>query len=531
MRYTLLFLLMVLLPVVHADEATILGNWNTTPVFSPGDTVYINVVVDDVDHAGFVAVNYYLVIYTATPQLEVMDVVPWNVRYKKHISRVNITIPYTIPQGWRAGTYFIKVRAYDVADEQKVRKMYVKALDWYSPEYELVKKFRSLPEGENVGGYEEFTKEESIATLTLTRTLRFRLERAAEVPERGAKARYGVKVSYLLDGKPVKKPEFLADKSVGFNFTIPNAVHSGVVALDYQFIVVSKDGREVRYSSGSTRYLRFRGREVSRVFTDTLPVGEYYLIVKVYDRADAEPLQRFMKELLEGRYEPKKIDAYRRVREGEDVSDEPYRTLGVLKPRSDDTLVYFTRIPFRVLPQLEAKLRGPVVKYLSIEPSKFVVVQGEPFSVRVKLKNLGTEGTVDVLLLVRGEQKGYELRKSLFLEPGETEVVEFNLSMPLTEGPWKISLANSSLREVVLVQRKEVVERAKEFEKEFEPVEVRKPRLPLVILGLATAGVLAFAYFMRRRHGKLPSELALPIGVAVVVQVVLIILYLIYLST
>ncbi|NOZ82671.1 MAG: hypothetical protein GXN98_02470 [Euryarchaeota archaeon] len=526
-----MFLLaMMLLPVVHADEAYIPGNYSTTPVFSPGDTVEVNVVLEDVEHAGFVAVNYYLIIYTTTPSLEVMDVVTWNVRYKKRLSRVNVTIPYTIPAGWREGTYFIKVRAYDVADEQKVRKMYVKALDWYSPEYELVRKFRSLPEGENVGGYDEFTKGESIATLVLSRTLRFRLERQAEVKPGVETQRYPVNVSYLLDGKPVAQPRFLADRSLGFNFSVGNAVHSGVVALDYQFVVVSRDGREVKYSTGTTRYLRFSGKEVSRVFTDVLP--EYYLIVRVYDRANEEPLQRFLKNLLEGReYDTRKIDAYRRVREGEDVGDEPYRVLGVLKPRTQDTLVYFARIPFEVVPQLEAKVEGPVVKYLSIEPSKFVLVQGEPLTVKVKLKNLGKEGMVDVVLLVRGEAKGYELRKSIFMKPGEAGEVDFNLTMPLSEGPWKLSIANTSLREVVLVQSREVVERMKEFEKEFEPVKVQKPKLPLVILALATAGVLAFAYLMRRKHGRLPSELALPVAVAVVVQLVLIALYLVYLST
>ncbi len=526
-RLMVVILVMLLLPAVHADEARISGNYTTTPVFSPGDTVEVNVVLEDVDHAGFVAVNYYLVIYT--PGLEVMDVVAWNVRYKKHMSRVNVTIPYTIPAGWKEGTYFIKVRAYDVADEQKIRKMYAEALDWYSPEYELVRKFRSLPEGENVGGYDEFTKGESVATLVLTKTLRFRLEKRAEPLK---SQRYPVRVSYLLDGKPVAEPKFLQDSSFGFNFSVRNAVHSGLVALDYQFIVVSRDGREVRYSSGTTRYLRFRGEEVSRVFSDTLPPGKYYLIVRVYDRAKEEPLQSFLKDLLEGRvYDTRKIDAYRRVREGEDVSDEPYRVLGLLKPREQDTLVYFARIPFEVLPQLEAEVKGPVPRFLSIEPSEFVVVQGEPLSVKVKLKNMGTEGMVDVVLLVRGEEKGYELRKSVFVKPGEEKSVEFNLTMPLSEGPWKLSIANTSLREVVLVQRKEVVERAKEFEKEFEPVKVQKPKLPLAILALATAGVLVFAYLMRRRHGRLPPELTLPVAVAVLVQLVLIVLYLLYLST
>ncbi len=176
-----------------------------------------------------------------------------------------------------------------------------------------------------------------------------------------------------------------------------------------------------------------------------------------------------------------------------------------------------------------------MIKYLSLEPSDFIVNISQPFTVKVKFKNIGKEGTVDILMDIRGETRGYRLRQTVFAEPNVEKAVVFNVSLPLTEGAWKISIVNSTLSEVILVQRPEVVEKLKgnetaEEEELFAPVEVKKPKTPLLIIGFLIVALVALMQVLKRKYGgEIPQEFALPIKITIAIQFVLIILYLLYL--
>ena len=509
------------------------------PVFQPGDTVKLYVEVDDVDHAGFVAVNFYIIVYNS--RLEIKDVIPYNVRYRRHLRNVYITPEFKIPDSWEEDEYYIKVRAYDVADEEKVRQMYARALEWFNPDYSSAKSFTDQPEGINVGGYSGYIKSEAFSRSILTKTLKFTLvKQKPVVTEAGVKTErvhYPVNISYYVDSQRVDKPEFLSQKPFTFNFTLAEGIHDGVVALDYFFLITNDKNEPIYYEQSKERYIRYSAREISHTFTHELPEGKYYLIVKIYDRANPEALKEFLRTFsgYAEKYDTSKINAYTSIKEGRDVSDAPYSALGILKPASEDNLVYFARLPFKVVPEIKVeKITAPIIKFLSLEPSDFIVNISQPFTVKVKFKNVGKEGTVDIFLDVRGERKGYRLRETVFAEPGVERTVIFNVSLPLTEGAWKLSVVNSTLSEVILVQKPEVVEKFKEEkEKEeelFAPVEVQKPKAPLYIIAFLIFALLALMLALRRRYGgKVPQEFALPIKIALAVQLLLLVMYLLYL--
>ncbi len=509
------------------------------PVFLPGETVKLYIEAQDVNHAGFVAVNFYIVIYNS--RFEIKDVIPYNVRYRRYIRDVYITPEFRIPEHWEEGKYYIKVHAFDVADEDKVRRMYARALDWFNPDYGAAKSFTDQPEGVNVGGYSGYLKSESFARAILTRTLSFTVVKRKERPEPGEPEKeieyYPVNITYHIESQKLESPRFIAQKPFTFNFTLSRGIHDGVVALDYLFIITSERNEPIFYSTSSERYIRYPADTISHTFSYQLPEGKYYLLVKIYDRANPEPLRSFFRSLsgYAEEYDIRKIDAYRRIREGRNVDDAPYSTLGILKSSGEENLVYFARIPFEVVRELkEERLTVPVLEFLSLEPSDFILNISEPFTVKVKFKNVGREGTVDIFMDIRGERKGYRLRKTVFAEPGVVKTVVFNVTLPLTEGAWKISLVNSTLSEVVLVQSPEVVEKFErnitEEEELFAPVEIEKPRTPLIIIGLLIAGLVSLMLILRRKYGgQVPQEFALPIKLTLALQILLLIVYLLYL--
>ena len=544
-------LLLTIAGVFAAGKAAIvsdvegLGKYTVVnePIYQPGEKVKLYVEVNDVDHAGFVAVNFYIIVYNS--KLEIKDVIPYNVRYRHHVRNVFITPEFKIPDTWEEGEYYIKVRAYDVADEDKVRKMYARALDWFNPNYGEAKSFTDQPEGVNVGGYSGYIKSESIAPTVLMETMKFRVvkkkttitEEAAVTPTREI-VQYPVNISYYIGSQKLDKPTFISQKPFAFNFSLSRGIHDGVVALDYFFLVTNDKSEPIYYSRSTERYIKYPADTISHTFSYELPEGKYFLIVKIYDRADPEPLKQFLRTLSDysETYDTKKIDAYRKITEGRDVSDAPYNILGILKPAGEENLVYFAKIPFEVLPELkEEKFTAPVIKYLSLEPSEFIVNISQPFSVKVKFKNIGKEGTVDILMDIRGETRGYRLRQTVFAEPNVEKTLVFNVSLPLTEGAWKISIVNSTLSEVILVQRPEVVEKLKgnetaEEEELFAPVEVKKPKTPLLIIGFLIVALVALMQVLKRKYGgEIPQEFALPIKITIAIQFVLIILYLLYL--
>lgn len=513
------------------------------PVYQPGETVKLYVEVNDVDHAGFVAVNFYIIVYNR--KLEIKDVLPYNVRYRRHIRDVFITPEFKIPDTWEEGEYYIKVRAYDVADEDKVRKMYARALDWFNPDYRAAKSFTEQPEGINVGGYSGYIKSETFANSVLTKTLRFKIvkkkvttaKEATVMPTREI-VHYPVNISYHIDSEKLDRPTFISQKPFTFNFSLSEGIHDGIVALDYFFLLTNDKSEPIYYSKSTERYIKYPGDTISHTFSYELPEGKYFLLVKIYDRANPEPLTQFIKSLSDysESYDTKKIDAYRSIKEGRDVSDIPYTTLGILKPAGEENLVYFAKIPFEVLPELkEERFTIPVIKFLSLEPSQFIVNVSQPFSVKVKFKNVGKEGTVDILMDVRGEAKGYRLRKTVFAEPRVEKTVIFNVTLPLTEGAWKISIVNSTLSEVILVQRQEVIEQLRrnetaEEEELFAPVEVKKPKTPLLIIGSIVVALVALMLVLKRKYGgEVPQEFVLPLRITLLVQFILAILYLLYL--
>jgi hypothetical protein len=527
---------------VLVSEVEGLGKYTVLeePVYQPGETVKLYVEVNDVDHAGFVAVNFYIIVYNS--RFEIKDVIPYNVRYRRHLRDVYITPEFKIPDTWEPGEYYVKVRAYDVADEEKVRRMYARALEWFDPDYSAAKSFTDQPEGINVGGYSGYLKSETFAQSILTKTLRFTIVKKKETKfEEAAPEReivyYPVNISYHIDSQKLSKPTFISQKPFTFNFSLSEGIHDGIVALDYFFLITNDRSEPIYYSKSTERHVRYSADTISHTFSYELPEGRYFLLVKIYDRANPEPLKQFIRSLSDysESYDTRKIDAYRSIKEGRDVSDAPYTTLGILKPAGEDNLVYFAKIPFEVLAELEEeRLEAPVIKYLSMEPSDFVVNTSQPFSVKVKFKNVGREGTVDILMEVRGEARGYRLRKTVFAEPQVEKVVVFNVSLPLTEGAWKISIVNSTLSEVILVQRPEVVEQLevnRTVEEEFfAPVEVEKPKTPLLIIGFLVAALIALMLVLRRRYGgEVPQEFALPIKITLAIQLLLLLIYLLYL--
>jgi hypothetical protein len=512
------------------------------PVYQPGEKVKLYVEVNDVDHAGFVAVNFYIIVFNS--RLEIKDVIPYNVRYRHHVRNVFITPEFKIPDTWEEGQYYIKVRAYDVADEEKVRKMYARALEWFNPDYSAAMSFTDQPEGINVGGYSGYLKSETFAQSVLTKTLKFRIVKKKAIAKEAAVrttreiVQYPVNISYYIGSQILNKPIFVSQKPFTFNLSLSRGIHNGIVALDYFFLITNNKNEPIYYSKSTERYIKYPADTISHTFSYELPEGKYFLLVKIYDRANPEPLREFIKSLSDysESYDTKKIDAYRSIREGRDVSDAPYNILGILKPAGEENLVYFAKIPFEVLPELkEEKLTIPVLKFISIEPSDFIVNISQPFSVKVKFKNVGKEGTVDILMDIRGETKGYRLRQTVFAEPNVEKTVIFNVTLPLTEGAWKLSIVNSTLSEVVLVQRPEVIEQLKrnetaEEEELFAPVEVKKPKTPLLIIGFLIVALVALMLVLRKKYGgEVPQEFALPIKITLVIQFVLIILYLLYL--
>jgi len=512
------------------------------PVYQPGEKVKLYVEVNDVDHAGFVAVNFYIIVFNS--RLEIKDVIPYNVRYRHHVRNVFITPEFKIPDTWEEGQYYIKVRAYDVADEEKVRKMYARALEWFNPDYSAAMSFTDQPEGINVGGYSGYLKSETFAQSVLTKTLKFRIVKKKAIAKEAAVrttreiVQYPVNISYYIGSQILNKPIFVSQKPFTFNLSLSRGIHNGIVALDYFFLITNNKNEPIYYSKSTERYIKYPADTISHTFSYELPEGKYFLLVKIYDRANPEPLREFIKSLSDysESYDTKKIDAYRSIREGRDVSDAPYNILGILKPAGEENLVYFAKIPFEVLPELkEEKLTIPVLKFISIEPSDFIVNISQPFSVKVKFKNVGKEGTVDILMDIRGETKGYRLRQTVFAEPNMEKTVIFNVTLPLTEGAWKLSIVNSTLSEVVLVQRPEVIEQLKrnetaEEEELFAPVEVKKPKTPLLIIGFLIVALVALMLVLRKKYGgEVPQEFALPIKITLVIQFVLIILYLLYL--
>ncbi|WP_456473991.1 hypothetical protein [Candidatus Pyrohabitans sp.] len=511
------------------------------PVYQPGEKVKLYVEVNDVDHAGFVAVNFYVIVYNT--RLEIKDVIPYNVRYRHHVRDVFITPEFKIPETWEEGTYFIKVRAYDVADEEKVRRMYARGLEWFNPDYGAAKSFTEQPEGVNVGGYSGYLKSETFAQSILTQTLRFKLVKRIPAVGVGVKptreiVSYPVNISYLIDSQVMEKPTFISQRPFTFNFSMSRGIHNGVVALDYFFLITNDKNEPIYYSRSTVRYIKYPADIISNTFTHQLSEGKYFLIVKIYDRANPEPLRQFLRTLsgYSEVYDTKKIDAYRIIKEGRNVGDVPYSTLGLLKPASEENLVYFGRIPFEILSELkEEKLTAPVLKFISLEPSDFVLNLSQPFSVKVKFKNIGREGTVDIIMDIKGEKRGYRLRQSLFAEPNVEKTVVFNVTLPLTEGAWKISIFNSTLSEVILVQRQEVIEQLErnitaEEEELFAPVEMEKPKTPLLIIGFLILALVALMLALKRRYGgRIPQEFALPIKISLAIQFILIILYVLYL--
>jgi len=509
--------------------------------FQPGEKVNLYVETNGVNHKGLTAVNYYVIVYN--DRLEVKDILTKKARFKSHVDDVFVTFEFTVPEGWKEGQYFIKVRAHDVADGEEFRKAYARALDRYNPSYSKAEKILDLKEGIGVGGYGDFTKKETVWTYVLAETLRFSVEgkEPGEPTEPKKKlTRYQVNVSYHTDSQELNKSSFISGKPFTFNFTTGEGVHEGLVALDYFFMIINENKEPIYQATSSERFIEYPGSHISHTFTHELSKGNYYLLVKIYDRANPGPLQEFLDTLDEYQesYDSNKIEAYKSLKEGRDVNDGPYETLGLLKPKSEDHLVYFNKIPFKVVPELakeeKEKLTRPVIRYTALKPSSFTVNKSEPFSVEVKFDNVGKEGTVDVILNIRGEQKGYRFRKSVFANPAERNTVTFNITRNLSEGAWKVTLENSTLSEVVLVQKPEKVRELKKKEEEREkaltPTEVEKPKTPLAIIGVLIAGLLALYFMLKRRYrGEVPQEFVLPIKITLAIQVVLIILYLVYL--
>ncbi|GBE54926.1 MAG TPA: hypothetical protein ENH28_03170 [Euryarchaeota archaeon] len=544
---TLIFVLIAVISSAHAygtasivSEVYGLGNYTniSNPTLQPGDTVKLYVEADKVDHAGFVAVNFYMIIYNSN--LQIKDVLTSNVRYRYNVRDVYITPEFTIPDTWESGQYFIKVYAYDVADEAKVRQMYARALDRFEPDYLAAKSFTSQPEGVNVGGYSGYLKKQSLWNYILAQNLQFKVvnkitKKAGLVPQK-AIVHYPINVTYYIGKQQLSKPRFLSNYPFTFNFTSTRAIHDGVVALDYLFIITNNKNEPVYYAQSSERYINYNGTAISHAFIHQLPVGKYYLLVKIYDRANPEPLKEFLNSLgtYSEAYNLNKINAYRTIKQGSNVNSGLYSTLGILKPVSENNLVYFDRIPFEVSPEVkEENITQPLINYLAIKPSNFIVNLSQPFTINVKLRNSGKEGTVFIKMLLRGEKKGYMLTQSTFVKPDSVKTVTFNISLPLTVGAWKISLENSSLNEVILVQKSRVIRQAENQAAEqaalFAPTKIQKPKTPILIIGFLIATLIAILMLLKRKYGDVPPEFELPVKITLATLILLIILYIIYL--
>ena len=502
--------------------------------FYPGDKFKLYIQVDDVNHNGFVAVNFYISIYNS--KLQITKFEEHNVRYRKNINKVYIAPEIKIPEDWKPGIYYIKVYAYDVADEEAVRKAYIKAFDPINPDFSKLKDFLDEPEGVDVGGYSGFLKKPSWKNLILSRTIKFEILEKKEV-------KYGVehrpvKVKFFEDSEEISLAKFIENKPFTFRFIVNNSVHSGLVALDYVFIIINEKGEPLFYKESRDRYIHYSKESVIYDFTYELPSGRYYLIVKIYDRADEEALKKFLDSFYKSpiNVDARKIQAYLSIKEGRDVNDAQYSILGFLKPKDDNNVIYFARIPFEVSKEvkiIQKEITAPIVKYISLDVSNLIVNVSQPFYVKVKAKNIGKEGTVDIILDIRGEQKGYKLRKSVFMEPNVEKEIDILVDLPLTEGPWKISIPGTELSTVVLVQSpKKVEEELKAEEKEeelFKPPEVRKPKEPLIMIGMLIVGIVLISLALRKRYGKVPQAYRSFMKVSVAVLILLAIIYIIYL--
>ncbi len=506
--------------------------------FYPGDKFKLYIQVDDVNHHGFVAVNFYISIYNS--KLQVMKFEEHNVRYRKNINKVYIAPEIEIPEDWMPGTYYIKVYAYDVADEDAVRKAYVSAFDPINPDFSKLKDFLDEPEGINVGGYSGFLKKPSWKNLILSRTIKFEVleKKAIKYEEEKGVIYKPVKIKFFEDSHEVSLAKFIENKPFTFRFIINNTVHSGLVALDYMFIIINEKGEPIFYKESRDRYIRYSKDSIIYDFTYELPPGRYYLIVKIHDRANEKALKEFLDSFYRSpvNVDARKIQAYISIKEGRDVNDAQYSLLGFLKPKNDDNIIYFARIPFEVAKEvkiIQKEATAPILKYISLEVSNLIVNLTQPFYVKVKVKNVGKEGTVDIILDIRGEQKGYKLRKSLFMEPNVEKEVKILVDLPLTEGPWKISIPGTDLSTVVLVQSpekiEEEIEEKRKEEELFKPPEIRKPKEPLIMIAMLIVGILLISVALRKRYGKIPPAYKTFMRISIAMLIFLAILYIIYL--
>jgi|Deesub1362A_J573_1020465.scaffolds.fasta_scaffold00365_23 hypothetical protein len=557
MRYALAFVVFLILisGVAHAQSEIVLvdsvlglGNYEarSTNIFKPGDTVKVYMEADDVNHRGLVAVNFVVFLYnTYSGHYELWDFQRLRVRYLNYREKDTYAVyEFKIPEDFNPGEYTIKIAAYDVANEENLNEVFAQMQNFFEPDFSKPNTYVNAPQGEDAAdayyGNLGLIKSEDWRTLKFIKTLSFKVVTSPrEVEELASKVNFTNKINItatylgLLNGSH-QNGIFKQGGEMAINVTARGINHQGLVALDFIFTIVDKDLLPLaKPETYRVRFKTYKERDFTFTynFTDKkLEPGEYYLDIKIYDRANPDYIEDVLNALkFTSDFDTSKITTYLNMPEGVNVNDNTYSSIGALKAMDYTTLVFSSKIPFKVIKEEEVPIEvleelKPEIEVLELETSKYLLKPNEPFRVILTVKNHGGSGRASITVTLSGETREYRLPKDFLFEANETRKVSFEINLPMEEGVWRVGVVNTTIIRPVFVfagelgKKEEVPE--EELEERLKPQKRERNPYPMAILAAVLLPLLILKLVIKGL--KIPVSEWTGLGLNFTIAVVLI---------
>ncbi len=494
--------LIILVQVIFADAYLVdkvFGYKNFTlhdKIYYEGDKINIYIDVNDVSHEGYTAVDIIIhVIDDFTKDVVYIDRV--NARFKNYTDEFFIVYKLDSSK-LKPGRYILKILVYDRAFglDKVIKELKSAALDPSSPRYNDYKKFLKAPQGINVNDniYSDLKLLQPYdkSLLKMERILHFEI-----LPKKVLKKKIYKEIRIEINNT------YYTDDFIRIKYNLEPLIHDGTLIVDIYTLLYDENGIPQRLKVDRLRFVNVTEKTFTqKIDTTDLPKGKYYLKIKVFDRY-AKSLKDVYEEIL--KTFPREIDKIKylkNIREGINIDDGAYKTLGMILPLKNSKLVYDIVHEITLIEKPVEKRIGPRIVVHKIETDKIEYDVTDKMLVKVYVSNIGGKGNITLHLRIEGKRFGISLPKKVYMLPKRNYTISFIVllsQLNLKEGFYRVGLEESNVFTLIRIINKTAV--VKSIEERLKP-KVMKEEIKSKTLIYYLSGFLAGSVILRLVFGR-----------------------------